>query len=728
MLLLPIILSLGAVYAFIPVIIIIILLLAARGSIGKGFFDIFALSSIVGWSKGIGGTGAGKGLGKTRYIQKHNAAMNRAAKGIGDTFLGKQDKVKQKVGKGEKGVSNEELKGGNYGLKHAEIIPTKDGKGYKYSRVFRGALQDTNDLSKRNLMAIEMKGDPKEIRNMLKQYGLEKKANNLNDNKLIDFAVYELSLREISKYYNTNIKPNKKSGTPPPPKAPQGKGGLKEGVKMAVDFYKTYYKARSGHIVTYREANDILKATSSMSTEQLTALLKKKGINVTPDMDRGRLSRLAVTAVSVKEMEDFVNKNPDRSNKNQNQETGQDMPDAFHANKLDLMKGMTADEIKTMLGLHQVKAAETADKDEMADYAAKNLAIGQIKDFKKNYTDEQLEGKIKDEGKAMEDLTGDKQLAGRITQELRDGGYSWGEVHRSLQKVNQSMKSKQAESNAKSAYVSRINKALSDRDFVGLEKLVGTKVSLKGMEDLNKNKRMEDFVNKNKRMEDFVNKNPGGQTAGGQGAASAAPNAAIQQEAQDENDQIKTEIDKIDPLVQGKNYDEALRASSNLLKRAKTPKQRQAIMEKITYINNERSKEASVKLGLMKGMSADEIQIMFNSYGVAAIDTIDRGELAKHAASNLTAEQIQKFKDKYYGMKTGEKANGLQGGASKQDKDTRVKLGLMKGMSADEIQIMFNSYGVAAIDTIDRDKLARYAASNLTVDQINKFIDRYYKK
>jgi len=70
--LLSAILSFGAIYALIPVIIIVILILAAAGmQRGTGIFQLFGIATLAGIGSQIGRGGAGKGLGRKKYSPKY---------------------------------------------------------------------------------------------------------------------------------------------------------------------------------------------------------------------------------------------------------------------------------------------------------------------------------------------------------------------------------------------------------------------------------------------------------------------------------------------------------------------------------------------------------------------------------------------------------------------------------------------------------------------------------
>lgn len=80
------VLNIGAIYAFIPIIIIIILIAAAAGlTRGKDLFALFGLGALIGFG-GAAGRGAGKGISKGPRMPKSTLDAARGAGGI--TSLG----------------------------------------------------------------------------------------------------------------------------------------------------------------------------------------------------------------------------------------------------------------------------------------------------------------------------------------------------------------------------------------------------------------------------------------------------------------------------------------------------------------------------------------------------------------------------------------------------------------------------------------------------------------
>ncbi len=90
---LPIILSIGAIYAFIPIIVIIILIAAAAGLMrGTDIFALFGIGTLMGMASGIG-KGAGKGLGSgNKYRSTPAKFLPGGTKGGVAGLLGKPTK------------------------------------------------------------------------------------------------------------------------------------------------------------------------------------------------------------------------------------------------------------------------------------------------------------------------------------------------------------------------------------------------------------------------------------------------------------------------------------------------------------------------------------------------------------------------------------------------------------------------------------------------------------
>ncbi len=75
-----IILSFQAILTLIPIIVIIILIGAAAGlSRGSNIFTFFGFGSLLGFSKGIGGGGAGKSIKNIKYSKRSNSTLKNIA-------------------------------------------------------------------------------------------------------------------------------------------------------------------------------------------------------------------------------------------------------------------------------------------------------------------------------------------------------------------------------------------------------------------------------------------------------------------------------------------------------------------------------------------------------------------------------------------------------------------------------------------------------------------------
>ncbi len=98
------VLSIGAIYAFIPIVIIIILIAAAAGlTRGKDLFAIFGLGALIGFG-GAAGRGMGKGISKGPQIPKGTQKMAIGVGGIASLgAVGAAAKAKEKL----TGKSNE---------------------------------------------------------------------------------------------------------------------------------------------------------------------------------------------------------------------------------------------------------------------------------------------------------------------------------------------------------------------------------------------------------------------------------------------------------------------------------------------------------------------------------------------------------------------------------------------------------------------------------------------
>ena len=192
-----IILSLGAVYAFIPIIIIIILILAARGAAGRDFFEMFGISALVGAAGGIAAGGSGKGLagsgGKKTKLggYKPNAAP-------GGKVSGSQIRDLMDGGGGSVGTT---------GVKYRSINDIKSGM-------------------QKDKVNILNQMQPDEIRRLLvdKGFGAASTFAVMGDVQLRDIAAKDLSLSALSNYYARYISTRNPQGSPGPLGAPQQAG------------------------------------------------------------------------------------------------------------------------------------------------------------------------------------------------------------------------------------------------------------------------------------------------------------------------------------------------------------------------------------------------------------------------------------------------------------------------------------------------------------------------
>ncbi len=204
MMLLAIILSIGAVYAFIPIVIIIILILAARGAGGKDFFELFGVGTLLG----LGGRGAG--------------GIKSGGRGI--TGRVKYNPTKLKAGPKEI-------------AKFAATPVTLPVKLYKKAVA-----------NEKKLLAVM---DESQIRSMLMNYGIPAAAfAAMNKEQLVDFAVQKLHLSQVRSYSARFVSPK---GDMNPLSAPKKSAPTFLGVRMSVGdyktFYKDYYKARKARAV-----------------------------------------------------------------------------------------------------------------------------------------------------------------------------------------------------------------------------------------------------------------------------------------------------------------------------------------------------------------------------------------------------------------------------------------------------------------------------------------------
>ena len=440
---LPIILSLGAVYAFIPVIIIIVLIIAASGSVGRDFFELFGFASIVGWAAGIGGGGAGKGISKSR---QYRPAADR--RGTYDTTK-RGEAILDTTGR----------------AKNAREIVWK--KGTPGSLYMKGAVAQKNQADKERILAYKMK--PNDIREMLNHYGLGGKSKGIPDSDVAGFAAGSLSLPQVGNYYARYVATKPAEGMPPL-RGPTGASNP-AGVRMSVeDFYRTYFGARKGKIrsgstklaVDRTQAkktnsssetgepsdNDRLKVQTLANAQMIKSLkterrgkvnqMKKdhqaerdalekaheKEIDDLRKQQKSRLDELRSGSPSGskdaemgklkkqngKEMNDIEKRHSGEVSQMKKQQKDdmnslkesysnreaqfRDKPskqtsigDRGSGKKLGMLSTMTPDELQKLCSSYGLKPINTNDKGKLAEYADKNLSAEQIAKFKKDYLD-----------------------------------------------------------------------------------------------------------------------------------------------------------------------------------------------------------------------------------------------------------------------------------------------------------------------------------------------------
>ncbi len=95
-------LSLGAIYAVIPIIIIIILILAARGAVsGADLFTMFGVNTLLGAQRVTNPRGSGKGL--TKPYRPQSGKTDAASRDMGGQLIGHKTEKKAIGGRWKKG-------------------------------------------------------------------------------------------------------------------------------------------------------------------------------------------------------------------------------------------------------------------------------------------------------------------------------------------------------------------------------------------------------------------------------------------------------------------------------------------------------------------------------------------------------------------------------------------------------------------------------------------------
>ncbi|MGI0100509.1 MAG: hypothetical protein ACREBH_02200 [Candidatus Micrarchaeaceae archaeon] len=393
-----IILSIGAVYAFVPIIIIIILIIAAQGATGKDFFAIFGITTLTGWTSRIGAGGSGKGIKRGTRYKANTRATDKAAEAIGDTVIGHQSPEISPLIPGKTKSGKPTVKG----FINKYVSRTRSATGatiYEYDSevrkkvLFRDSAIRQSMLRRRKSLVNDM--SPSQIKDMLKSYG--KDTKNISD--VAGAAIAELSLAQVSKYFYSNVstpKGSKKkdSGNMQPLGAPQQSVSQSKMVRMSIgEFYPNYYKARSGKVKNYRMMIDKLRA---MPTSDLEALCKANNVNVSPGANRNALLSAAYNGLTYAQLNSYIGQrrmgNVFRGSQEPTAQSGKaapevggkpDTPDDSGAMS-GMLNKMSTGEILAMCDKYGLKKPDTNNPEELKDFAMKNLKSAQISEFIRN--------------------------------------------------------------------------------------------------------------------------------------------------------------------------------------------------------------------------------------------------------------------------------------------------------------------------------------------------------
>ncbi len=240
-----ILLNIGYVYAFIPVVIIIILILAARGSIGRDFFQSFGIGQLTDMVFGIGGGGAGKGLQKMRYSATNTAG--KTGKGPSSRVAGALFKTGRSTKEHKEELKNQH-KWEYGGYKPGHGPGDEKPKMYRYSQWGRGDLWKARNNAKMELLK---RMNNAELKALLVKHGVFYKANGLTEKSDIErVAANELGLRQIESHYNSTTAlrapPGAPAGLKPPSKVRLSIGDAYNYTFGKGGFYDRYEKIRSG--------------------------------------------------------------------------------------------------------------------------------------------------------------------------------------------------------------------------------------------------------------------------------------------------------------------------------------------------------------------------------------------------------------------------------------------------------------------------------------------------
>jgi|GEM_PF-1938373 hypothetical protein len=295
---LGIILSLGTIYAFIPIIVIIILILAARGSArGEDFFSIFGITTLINLAGGIGGGGAGKGI--SRSAQYHADSSGKARGAFKDNVrktITKKSLREKLIANGQvarytalyNGATTLAEKAKYGGLKAAWEKKARDA-GSEIATL-QATTFATRDAYNETKMTMLKRFSREHLDGIARVNRMEDKIKGLSDADALAALASALSLYQIREYTAEFVG---KPGNAPVPRAPTGK------VKMSVgDFYRSYtrghnpfsgdrnFKTSKGlEDSLVNRQRDILAVLSADELKEMLKQYKLKDVPATDDKD-----------------------------------------------------------------------------------------------------------------------------------------------------------------------------------------------------------------------------------------------------------------------------------------------------------------------------------------------------------------------------------------------------------------------------------------------------------
>ncbi len=343
--LLLVLLSVGSVTAYIPIIVIIILIIAAQGVTGRDFLEVFGVNTLIGMAGGAKLGGAGKGLRGSKY----RTSTKQTGAALTDTFGKRAD---NSIGT----MIARKIRGKPVRVKQGLMPWMRNKEGVVVGGGIVGGIRNANRSDMQNMLA---KMETSDLRGMLVHFGHGKRTEGMTGDQMRKYAVGNLRQYQITGFYAQNVAPKAPPGAPAPLAPPEKEGGT---VRMAIspqggllERYKSYYGARTKKGRSYKRMAETL---SSMPDDDIRSMLAVNGVDST-SMSRNDMLRTSMNRLNEKKVNSFLENKAKESKKATAAEAGEAAASAAVASA----KGTSAAKAAAMSAAKIAsKAARTARK------------------------------------------------------------------------------------------------------------------------------------------------------------------------------------------------------------------------------------------------------------------------------------------------------------------------------------------------------------------------------